>query len=97
MSDSAAGALNGEVVSPKPDKGKDAAPKKGFFGRIGDFFRKIAVFVRQVISELKKVVTPTRSEYINYVIVVIIFILIVMAFVLVLDFLVGKGVGLLFG
>lgn len=90
MSDSAAGALNDEVVDPKPGKGKGAAPKQGFF-------RKIAVFIRQVISELKKVVTPTRSEYINYVIVVVIFILIVMAFVLVLDFLVGKGVGFLFG
>ena len=90
MSDSAAGAVNGEVVSPKPGKKNAGAPKQGFF-------RKIAVFIRQVIAELKKVVTPTRNEYVNYVTVVIVFIMIVMAFVLVVDFLVNKGVGFVFG
>ncbi len=88
MSDSAAEAVNGEVV-PHPKAPKGAA-KPGFFARI-------LIFIRQVIAEIKKVVTPTRNEYINYVIVVIAFVLIVMAFVLGIDFLIGKGVGFVFG
>lgn len=62
---------------------------KGFFGRI-------VLFIRQVIAELKKVVTPTRSELINYTLVVIAFVAIVMLVVTALDFVFGAGSTLLF-
>jgi preprotein translocase subunit SecE len=64
--------------------------RRGFFGRI-------ALFVRQVVGELRKVVTPTRSELINYTIVVIVFVAVMMLFVTVLDYLIGQGAFWLFG
>lgn len=93
MSDSASGAASAEGVSVSGAKksGKKAEQKKA------NFFARVALFVRQVIGELKKVVVPTRPELINYVVVVIVFVMVAMAFVLVLDYLIGKGVGLLFG
>jgi preprotein translocase subunit SecE len=69
--------------------GNDKKSRRGFFGRI-------ALFIRQVISELKKVVTPTRSELINYTLVVIAFVVIVMLIVTALDFVFGAGSTLLF-
>ncbi|HCX85150.1 MAG TPA: preprotein translocase subunit SecE [Micrococcales bacterium] len=60
-------------------------------------FARIALFVRQVVAELRKVVTPTRSELVNYTIVVLVFVLLVMAFVFVLDFGIGKLVMWVFG
>ncbi|WP_402461940.1 preprotein translocase subunit SecE [Isoptericola aurantiacus] len=64
--------------------------RRGFFGRI-------ALFVRQVVGELRKVVTPTRSELINYTIVVIVFVTVAMLFVTALDLVLGQGAGWLFG
>ncbi len=87
MSESASGAVNGEAQASKQN---NSAKKPNIFARI-------ALFVRQVIAELKKVVTPTRKEFANYWTTVVIFVLIMMAFVLVVDWLVGKGTGLLFG
>jgi preprotein translocase subunit SecE len=60
-------------------------------------FARIALFVRQVVGELRKVVTPTRSELVNYTIVVIVFVTVAMLFVTALDYLVGRGVFWLFG
>lgn len=60
------------------------------------FFARIALFFRQVIAELKKVVTPTRSELINYTLVVIAFVVVVMLIVTALDFVFGAGSTLLF-
>ncbi len=91
MSESASGAVNGDVTAGKSDKKKTAPAKKA------NIFARFALFVRQIIAELKKVVTPTRKEYTNYVITVIVFVLIMMAIVLVVDYLVGKGTGFLFG
>lgn len=73
------------VVNP----GNGDKAKKGFFG-------SIFLFLRQVIAELKKVVTPTRSELINYTLVVIGFVCIVMLIVTVLDLILGQGSILLF-
>ncbi|GAB3619003.1 MULTISPECIES: preprotein translocase subunit SecE [Glutamicibacter] len=70
-----------------PGRGNDL--KKSFFGRI-------MLFLRQVISELKKVVTPTRSELLNYTLVVIAFVAVVMVLVSFLDFVFGSGSILLF-
>ncbi|MGO2052670.1 preprotein translocase subunit SecE [Glutamicibacter sp. 287] len=71
------------------NSGNGEKAKKGFFGRI-------FLFLRQVISELKKVVTPTRSELINYTLVVIGFVCVVMLIVTILDFVLGQGSILLF-
>lgn len=60
-------------------------------------FARIALFVRQVVGELRKVVTPTRSELINYTIVVIVFVTVAMLFITGLDLVVGQGAGWLFG
>jgi preprotein translocase subunit SecE len=87
VSESASGAVNGEA---QVSKQKNSAKKPNIFARI-------ALFVRQVIAELKKVVTPTRKEFANYWTTVVIFVLIMMAFVLVVDWLLGKGAGFLFG
>lgn len=58
---------------------------------------RFVLFIRQVIDELGKVVTPTRSELINYTLVVLVFVIIMMAFVSVLDIFFGWGVSWIFG
>ena len=73
--------------SPTPEKG-DA--KKGVFSRM-------ALFVRQVVDELRKVVTPTRSELVNFTLVVLVFVVIVMGIITVLDLVIGWGISWVFG
>lgn len=90
MSDSATSATSADDLGGGKSKKPSQVEKKNFFGRI-------MVFIRQVIAELKKVVTPTRSELLNYTLVVVVFVLLMMAFVLVLDFIIGKGVFAIFG
>lgn len=58
---------------------------------------RLVLFLRQVVDELSKVVTPTRSELVNYTLVVLVFVMIMMAFVSVLDLLFGWGVSWVFG
>ncbi len=60
------------------------------------FFAGIALFFRQMISELKKVVTPTRSELVNYTLVVIGFVVLMMLIISGLDFVFGNGSILVF-
>jgi len=43
-------------------------------------------FYRQVVAELRKVVWPTRSQVVQYFIVVLVFVLIMMAIVSGLDY-----------
>ena len=50
------------------------------------FFRSLSLFVSQILDELRKVVRPTRSELVNYTIVVIVFVTFVMAVVSAVDF-----------
>ena len=50
------------------------------------FFRSLSLFVSQILDELRKVVRPTRSELVNYTIVVIVFVTVVMALVSAVDF-----------
>ncbi|GAA1715464.1 preprotein translocase subunit SecE [Isoptericola hypogeus] len=66
-------------------------------GKRRNVFARIALFVRQVVGELRKVVTPTRSELINYTIVVLVFVTVVMLFVTALDYVIGLGVLAVFG
>ena len=53
---------------------------------VSRFFRSVSLFVSQILDELRKVVRPTRSELVNYTIVVIVFVTIVMALVAGVDF-----------
>ena len=53
-------------------------------------YARFVLFVRQIIAELKKVVTPTRSELVNYTIVVLVFVAVIMAFITGIDFGLGK-------
>ena len=73
--------------SPTPEK---ADAKKGVFSRM-------ALFVRQVVDELRKVVTPTRSELVNFTLVVLVFVVIVMGIITVLDLVIGWGISWVFG
>lgn len=58
---------------------------------------RVTTFLRQVVDELRKVVTPTRSELVNYTLVVLVFVVIVMGIITLLDLLFGWGVSWVFG
>jgi preprotein translocase subunit SecE len=58
---------------------------------------RVTTFLRQVVDELRKVVTPTRSELVNYTLVVLVFVVIVMGIITFLDLLFGWGVSWVFG
>lgn len=75
------------ATAPKPQKSE----------RRPSLFARIALYVRQVIAELRKVVTPTRSELINFTIVVTVFVLVCMAYVSGLDYVFGQLVLNVFG
>jgi preprotein translocase subunit SecE len=82
VTETAAGSPQGSPQSGKP-------AKRGFFAGI-------ALFFRQVIAELRKVVTPTRSELVNYTLVVLGFVVLVMLIVSGLDYVFGNGSILVF-
>ena len=72
-------------------KGKpEGEARPGVFGRM-------MVFFRQVIDELRKVVTPTRSELVNYTLVVLVFVLIMMALITGFDLVFGWAISWVFG
>ncbi|MDT0189842.1 preprotein translocase subunit SecE [Rothia terrae] len=70
--------------TPETDK------RRGFFGRILQFFREI-------IAELKKVTTPTKKELANYVAVVLVFVVFMMLLIFGLDYLFGQAAFWIFG
>jgi preprotein translocase subunit SecE len=80
---------------PDPERPIDA-PAQGP-GRPSGFISGTSLFFRQVIDELRKVVTPTRSELVNYTLVVLVFVVIVMGIITLLDLLFGWGVSWVFG
>lgn len=82
--------MSGTSVAKAERPGKDPEKKSGFFAAI-------ALFVRQVVAELRKVITPTRSELVNFFIVVLVFVLVCMLFVFWLDFGFGRLVLWVFG
>jgi preprotein translocase subunit SecE len=61
------------------------------------FWGSVTLFISQILDELRKVVRPTRSELVNYTVVVIVFVSVVMAVVSLLDFVFTKGVLWVFG
>lgn len=79
---------------PDPDAYKapvsDGRESRGAMARFG-------LFMRQVIDELRKVVTPTRSELVNYTLVVLVFVLIMMGIIVLFDLFFGWGISWIFG
>ena len=58
---------------------------------------RLRLFIKQILDELRKVVRPTKSELINYTIVVIVFVSVMMALTAGLDFGSTRLVDLVFG
>ena len=54
-------------------------------------------FVREVRQELKKVAWPSRRELLSYTLVVLVSVVILTTYVFGLDFLISKGVLVVFG
>lgn len=59
---------------------KSAAEKKS-----RNPFAAIWLFIRQVVAELRKVIWPTRSQMINYTIIVLVFVVVLTAMISLLD------------
>jgi preprotein translocase subunit SecE len=55
-----------------------------------------AQFIREVRAELRKVAWPSRSEVINYSIIVLVTVVVLTAFVAALDFVFGEAIFQLF-
>lgn len=80
-----------------PDESKADLASSDHVDKPKGFVARVMLFLRQVVDELRKVVTPTRSELVNYTVVVLIFVVIVMAIITVLDLLFGWAVSWVFG
>ena len=72
---------------------KDNSERAGRSGLLA----RMLMFFRQVIDELRKVVTPTRSELVNYTLVVLVFVLIMMALITGFDLVFGWAISWVFG
>ncbi|MBM6545541.1 preprotein translocase subunit SecE [Janibacter sp. YIM B02568] len=82
-------------LGTQPSRARRPEPQGG--NPVSRFVRSIVLFVTQVLDELRKVVRPTRSELLNYTIVVIVFVTVMMLFVAGLDFVFTKLVLWVFG
>lgn len=71
-------------LGAQPSKARRQEPKGG--NPVFRFFGSIGLFITQVLDELRKVVRPTRSELVNYTLVVIVFVTVMMLFVSLVDF-----------
>lgn len=68
-----------EAVASRPaKKSADAKPSRNPFAAIW-------LFIRQVVAELRKVIWPTRSQMINYTIIVLVFVVVLTAMISLLD------------
>jgi len=84
------GSSGGTATGESRKSGQGDEPRKGIFARF-------ALFLRQVVAELRKVIWPTRSELINYTIVVLIFVVIMAAILAAYDFAFARAVFFVFG
>lgn len=87
---STAGSGESSPVASKSSTGTDTAEKQGPFARF-------ALFLRQVVAELRKVIWPTRSELVNYTIVVLVFVVIMAAILALYDLVFARLVFWVFG
>ncbi len=70
-------------------------PKGG--NPVSRFFGSIGLFIAQVLDELRKVVRPTRSELVNYTLVLIVFVTVMMLIISGLDAVFTRTVLWVFG
>lgn len=82
-------------LGTQPSRARRPQPRGG--NPVSRFFGSIGLFLTQVLDELRKVVRPTRSELINYTLVVIVFVTVMMLIVSGLDFVFTKLVLWVFG
>jgi preprotein translocase subunit SecE len=81
----------------QPAARKRQAPQAPRPGRTADEGRTGPVqFVREVRGELRKVAWPTRSEVVNYSIIVLVAVVILTAYIALLDFGFGEAILWLF-
>jgi preprotein translocase subunit SecE len=71
------------VAQRKKVAEKKKAEKKGIWERIVQFLKDVRI-------EMKKVIWPSRSEVLNYTIVVLVTVTVVATFILVLDLVLSK-------
>lgn len=64
---------------------------------VSRFFGSIGLFLAQVLDELRKVVRPTRSELINYTLVLIVFVIAMMLYISAMDAAFTRAVLWVFG
>lgn len=69
-----------EAAEAAPAKKKSAAKKES-----RNPFAAVWLFLRQVVAELRKVIWPTRSQMVNYTIIVLVFVVVLTAFVSLMD------------
>ncbi|WP_158635036.1 preprotein translocase subunit SecE [Tsukamurella asaccharolytica] len=73
--------------APEPGSAVEsgAAKKPAEAKRSRNPFAAIWLFIRQVIAELRKVIWPTRSQMINYTIIVLVFVVVLTAMISLID------------
>ncbi|KXO97598.1 preprotein translocase subunit SecE [Tsukamurella tyrosinosolvens] len=73
--------------APEPGSAVEsgAAKKSADAKRSRNPFAAIWLFIRQVVAELRKVIWPTRSQMINYTIIVLVFVVVLTAMISLLD------------
>ena len=86
-----------DVSAETRDSGRTGRKSDRGGNPVSRFFKSLSLFISQILDELRKVVRPTRSELVNYTIVVIVFVSFVMALVSGLDFVFTKLVLWVFG
>ena len=65
----------GTAVADRPAKSGAARPAKSADKPKSDnIFKRLRKFLREVVAELRKVIWPTRSQMINYTIIVLVFV-----------------------
>ncbi|GAA1085606.1 preprotein translocase subunit SecE [Tsukamurella spumae] len=69
---------SGESTTGTAKKSAPAKPSRNPFAAIW-------LYIRQVVAELRKVIWPTRSQMINYTIIVLLFVVILTAMISLLD------------
>ncbi|WP_371820865.1 preprotein translocase subunit SecE [Tsukamurella sp. PLM1] len=73
--------------APAPGEAAEAGPSKKAAAKkeSRNPFAAVWLFLRQVVAELRKVIWPTKSQMVNYTIIVLVFVVVLTAFVSLLD------------
>lgn len=91
-----AGATPSDSTATSENTAKEAGKKKAKKAKRKGLFARFALFLRQVAAELRKVIWPTRSELVNYTVVVLVFVVIMALILAAYDFVFTKAVFFVF-